>query len=187
MYRPPSLPLSNTEDLPRGPKLITLEAFINLLQDKSILHPAFLRGIAANAGTADLTQLRLAGWEEDIWVLMISWLLLDPDQLPTWLRDAFGEYIDTIELEHGTPITIQPEAEGIIREDEQAADLLPVIQCASASTPGAKWEDPRWSPDHISSTGGAVMKYDSFLVLSPINQGQEDGEEARLFVYFHFP
>lgn len=102
----------------RGPCLITLESFLPLLLSTNVIDSTFLAGIKANANTDDLEQLRLAGWEEDVWALLVCNLLLESDELPRWLWQALPEYIDQRTPE--TPDGVDPVAL------EQANALLPV-------------------------------------------------------------
>jgi hypothetical protein len=66
---------------PDAPALTTVEGLLELFQrstdDGSKSSSDFLAGIAASAGTEDLQQLRQAGWEDDILVLLLCFLHLN--------------------------------------------------------------------------------------------------------------
>jgi hypothetical protein len=166
-------------DLPKGPTLLALSQFLQILNVHELLTPVVLRGIYANSGTTDTEQLRSAGWEEDVWVLILTWLIMDLSTLPSWLQQALGE---------GVAAQISGETKAMHPDTDmayqQAAELIPLIQTAAAVCPDSRWQDlVAWGPSYIAATGGAVMRHDSFLVMSRLEGEQE---EPRLFVYFHF-
>ncbi|KAK5174229.1 uncharacterized protein LTR77_001309 [Saxophila tyrrhenica] len=168
--------------VPSGSNLFTLAAFTTFLDSHSLLPPAFLHGIAANAGTSDLAQLRLAGWEEDVWVLLLSNLLLEPDCLPGWLREAL--------VPEGGARTASAE------DVAHAAELSSIVEQAASACPGSAWANQGWSAEFVAATGGRMVKDESFLVRtrSPnsVHDANDAGgvgeeEEVGLFVHFYFP
>ncbi len=183
IYRPRRF--SRSAPIPKDNKLMYLPTFISMLESHALIPAEFLAGVGANAGTEDLEQLRSAGWEEDIWVLLLSWLSLNLAELPRWLREAIAP----------------PEEVGRRHVDDeavtQAAELMNLIETASSACPGSRWAEQRWSPKFIAATGGRVVREDSFLVKStdphpPLTDGddgeqEEEQEEVRLFVHFLFP
>ncbi len=171
LLRPPS------GQVPSGPALLTIETFMSVLDEHSVLPPAFLEGVAMKAGTSDLGQLLLAGWEDDIWVLLLTHLLLSLASLPVWLAHAFGAYVAISDVARGDHIS---DNEAIDRAEE----TMVLVRTAAAALPETSWADPGWSAARIAATGGAIMKHDSFLVTTK----NEDGEdEVRVAIYFLFP
>ena len=172
--------------VPRRPCLMTLETFLAVLSHHNTsVTTDFVKGIEANANTSDLEQLRLAGWEEDIWVLLICYLLLSSEnQLKQWLSNALPEYIPLPSAQSRAEIRSDLAAFGA-EELEQANGLIPLIHAAaSACGPASVWSDPRWTPEFVAGAGGRMMQWESFVVMIP--GGDEDEEEARLCVYLHF-
>ncbi|KAK3709717.1 hypothetical protein LTR37_010744 [Vermiconidia calcicola] len=161
------------EDIPRGPSLMTLESFIHLLTSQTLLPDPFLTGIEANANTRDLEQLRLAGWEEDVWVLLLCYLHLQQleERLPRWLREALvPEYVGQATTSPGG--------------GEQAESLMDIVHLAAeacADDESSVWRNQRWTPEFVARTGGRVLQFEAFMVMVP-----SDAEEPRLCLYLHF-
>ena len=166
-------PLDTTIRL-SGPVLLDLESAItHLLGDDHI--SSFLGGIEANANTLDLTQLRLAGWEDDIWVLLICWLSLLSETDKAMTSVVMPEYLDP-RSEDGDAVTSD--------ELTQAESLMEIVHTAdsalrSESEDGSLWKSERWSPSFIASIGGRMAKNESFILAN------DDGK-AKLYVLFVF-
>lgn len=157
--------------LPREPCLVRLEPLVPVLTEKGVLDDDFLRGIEANANTSDLEQLRLAGWEEDVWVLLLCYLAVQQQaDGQSWFTERLPEYIDISEP--------SSSATGV----EQASALMEIVHTAAAACPGSTWMHEMWSPRYIDGVGGFLMRHESFTVVCPDGDG---GEEARLCLYFH--
>lgn len=188
IYRSPRTQSSGESSLliPNGPTLLSLPSFISLLASQHLIDvDTFLHGIALSAGTADLATLRQAGWEEDLWVLLISYLCLS--KLPDWLGDAFGEYASPFQMFHEQRSEPQDLAEA-------ATDVMDIVRAAAKALPASQWASERWSPTFVARTGGIMVRHESFMVMVPSDlTGYRDGsyveerEEAGLFIYFHFP
>lgn len=65
--------------LSHQPCLVTLETLQAFCEQTKCLPRGFLDGVEANSNTQDIHQLRLAGWEDDIWVLLLAALSLSED------------------------------------------------------------------------------------------------------------
>jgi len=156
---------------PKAPSLIKLEDLLQLLE----FDADFLDGVAVSANTKDIEQLRLAGWEDDIWVLLLCYALLGPGKGIAWLRDAMPEYFTRINLEGSEGIAVSAE------EVSQAGSLTDIVSAAALALPGSRWGDSRWSPKFLAAVGGRTLQHESFTVMCP----GLSGEEARLCVYLH--
>lgn len=159
-------PSLETTALPSSPCLARLEHLLPYLQNHSFLDEAFLSGIEANANVRDLTQLRLAGWEEDVWVLLLCYLALLPS-MPYTLRSALPDLSSS---------TLTLEAE----EVAQANELLDIVHTSAEACPNSTWADERWSAEFIARVGGRAMRWESFVVGCDDGDG---GEDARLCLY----
>ena len=169
---------------PTGPCLLTLESFFSLLTTTQTLNADFLRGIMANANTIDIEQLRLAGWEEDVWVLLLCYLFLLPEsRRPGWLRGA-------LEQEYSSPNGRNLGHCGNDQDSsevEQAESLMEIVHTAASACSGdSVWSDSRWTPRFITRTGGKMLLYESFMVMVPGERVAGEGDEVRLCVYLHF-
>jgi hypothetical protein len=186
VFRPASLefPQSDLERMnPTGSRLSTLEEAVDLFTQSNSAVQSFMAGVQANANTSDLEQLRLAGWEEDAWVLLLcySWLLVtsqpEEGQLNKWMTELEAEYQPSLLLAQA--------AEGLRVEGEassEAGDMMTIVKRAAARLPGSVWEDARWSERLIAGFGGRALKNESFMMMVQDGRGRE---EARLVMYLH--
>lgn len=186
VFRPASQEFPQT-DLdrmnPTGSRLATLEEAVDLFSQSSSAIQGFMAGVQANANTSDLEQLRLAGWEEDAWVLLLcySWLLATSHpgegQLNKWMAELDAEY--------QPGLLLAPAAETVRVEGEasnEAGDMMTIVKRAAAKLPGSLWEDERWSEKLIAGFGGRVLKNEAFMMMVQDATGRE---EARLVMYSH--
>ena len=128
--------------------------------------------------------MRLAGWEEDVWVLLLcySWLAVTSSpggkgQLEKWMAELDAEYQPGLLLAPaGEKTTVEGEA------SSEAGDMITIVQKAAARLPGSVWEDKRWSERLIAGFGGRVLKNESFMMMVQDGRGRE---EAKLVVYLH--
>jgi hypothetical protein len=166
---------------PTGSRLATLEEAVALFSQSTSDIGVFMAGVQANANTSDLEQLRLAGWEEDAWVLLLcySWLLVtsqpEDSQLSKWMAELDAEYQPSLLLE---PTGERVEGEA----SNEAGDMITIVKRAAAKLPGSVWEDARWSEKLIAGFGGRVLKNESFMMMV---QDSRCREEARLVMYLH--
>lgn len=170
---------------PTGSRLATLEEAVELFGESSDAIQGFMAGVKANANTSDLEQLRLAGWEEDAWVLLLcySWLSTtsapsesqSQSQLHKWMAELAAEY---------QPESLLPPAAQVVEGEasHEAGDMMTIVKRAAAKLPGSVWEDERWSEKLIAGFGGRVLKNESFMMMVA---GERGREEARLVVYLH--
>ena len=185
VFRPasPEFPLQDLERMnPTGSRLATLEEAVDLFaRSNSSVVQGFMAGVQANANTSDLEQLRLAGWEEDAWVLLLcySWLAVTStpgeSQLDKWMAELDAEYEPSLLLK---PATEAVEGEA----SNEAGDMMSIVKRAAAKLPGSLWEDQRWSERLIAGFGGRVLKNESFMMMVQDERGRE---EARLVTYLH--
>jgi hypothetical protein len=165
---------------PTGSRLATLEEAVGLFGQSSSAIQGFMAGVQANANTSDLEQLRLAGWEEDAWVLLLcySWLLVtsqsEEGQLNKWMAELDAEYQPSLLLAQSE--RVEGEA------SNEAGDMMTIVKRAAARLPGSLWEDERWSEKLIAGFGGRVLKNESFMMMVQDGTGRE---EARLVMYLH--
>jgi hypothetical protein len=187
VFRPESaeFPREEIERMnPTGSRLATLEEAVDLFaaSDRGVVE-GFMAGVQANANTSDLEQLRLAGWEEDAWVLLLcySWLAVTSSpggdgQLGKWMVELEAEYQPGLLLEPSGAQAVEGEA------SSEAGDMMTIVQRAAAKLPGSVWEDQRWSERLIAGFGGRVLKNESFMMMVQDGSGRE---EARLVTYLH--
>lgn len=169
-------PSAEDVQLPTGPCLARLESLIQVLTFNGMLDAAFLEGIEVSANSKDVEQLRLAGWEEDVWVLLLCYLVLQPEEHGMWLRDMIPEYINIYEPPDGSSAILGAHGTA------QADSLEEIVFMAASECPGSRWEDGRWSPEFIAGVGGRILQHESFVVMCPNDEGDE---EARLCLYLH--
>ncbi|EMF10574.1 uncharacterized protein SEPMUDRAFT_150634 [Sphaerulina musiva SO2202] len=153
------LSFPTTEPVPTGAFITTIEGLLQLL-GRSNLQAAsdFASGIAANAGTADLDQLRQAGWEEDMFVLLLCYCQLTFGfELPEFCVDRVADVEDAL----------------YAVELEQAKDLLELVQVAAAAHPGSIWSLGKWNADFIAKVGGRMLIHESFPMMVPVAAQQE--------------
>lgn len=132
----------------------------------------FIEGIASSAGTDNVEQLRAAGWEEDVFVLLLCYLHLDG-----WKESLEAEYLN---------IEDQTSQNTGVDDLEQARGLMAIVRHAAQSIPGSLWQDARWSDSLIADYGGAIMKHESFLMMLPSPTSVDaSAESATLVVYLH--
>jgi hypothetical protein len=190
VFRPESaeFPREEIERMnPTGSRLATLEEAVDLFvaSDSGVIE-GFMAGVQANANTSDLEQLRLAGWEEDAWVLLLcySWLAVTSKssngggQLEKWMAELDAEYQPGLLLAPSDAATQAVEGEA----SSEAGDMMTIVQRAAAKLPGSVWEDQRWSERLIAGFGGRVLKNESFMMMVQDVSGRE---EARLVTYLH--
>ncbi|CAK1364801.1 unnamed protein product [Cercospora beticola] len=156
------------EPLPDGPFITTIEGLIELLGRSSIEAARdFADGVVANAGTSDLDQLREAGWEEDIFVLLICYCQLTFGfVLPEFCVDRIAEVEDAL----------------YAVELEQAQDLLDLVRAAAAASPNSIWAHQNWSAKFIAKVGGRMLVHESFPMMVPVSESQE---LPRPVIYLH--
>ncbi|KAK6442425.1 hypothetical protein LTR95_001333 [Oleoguttula sp. CCFEE 5521] len=151
-------------------KILTLDEVISNSGLPERVLRSFLSGIAANANTSDLAQLRQAGWEDDVWVLFLCyawiWSSIAGDTKP-WLQPLVSEF------DPG-----RAAADGDLDGDE----LMSVVRQAALGTSDVVWEDGRWSEMFIARFGGRVLQHLGFAMMVT-NEVAE--EEQRVVVYLH--
>lgn len=187
VFRPASaeFPREEIERMnPTGSRLATLEEAVELFaKSNGNVVQGFLAGVQANANTSDLEQLRLAGWEEDAWVLLLcySWLAVTSSpgegQLDKWMAELDAEYQPGLLL---APAATAEAVEG--EASSEAGDMMTIVKRAAAKLPGSVWEDQGWSERLIAGFGGRVLKNESFMMMVQDGSGRE---EARLVTYLH--
>ncbi|KAK4543024.1 hypothetical protein LTR36_006022 [Oleoguttula mirabilis] len=190
-----------------GPRLVTLEGLLELWSAKnsSPIAVPFIAGVVACSGTADVDQLREAGWEEDVLVLLLCyiWLHATKDQqLGTirefgsvpgttvkddWVRQMLPEYV-TESVLPGMRVPNE-ESMGDVEEPaidtdvETAGSILELVRQAAEAQPDSLWHDSRWS-EQLIVRFGKMLQYESMTMMVP-KPGSQGEEEARLVVYVH--
>lgn len=148
------------------PCLVRLETFVAFCEKSNMLPSRFMDGIEANSRTSDLEQLILAGWEQDVWVLLLCSLVVSNadffDHLPDYVK--VGEEADAA----------APDG------DHPSQELMDLVSTAAATCPGSVWENEAWSPGLISRYA-KLLQFDSFLIMCLREDGSED--ELRLCIY----
>lgn len=163
----------------KAARLVTLDEAV-VLMDES-MSKDFLAGVRANARTSDVEQLRLAGWEEDAWVLLLCYAWLWTSSNPS--EEMVKAHIDELEAEYHAESLATGSSDSVEGgESDEAGDLMNIVKTAAERLPGSLWADERWSERFIAGFGGRVLKNESFMMMVPSEDG---GEEPRLVVYLH--
>ena len=179
---------SKPAELPTRPCLMRLESFLTVLMSNGIARH-FLRGIEASANTQDLQQLRVAGWEEDLWVLLLCYLALELEKerhhlrISEWFRGDLPAHVEVSPPQTSdAPRFTDSDAAG----SEQASSLMDIVHtAASTCPPGSIWSEHKWAPGFIAGVGGKVFQHESFVVMIPREMSSKGDDEARLCLYLH--
>ncbi|KAK1814118.1 hypothetical protein LTR12_011476 [Friedmanniomyces endolithicus] len=191
LLKPPMVP---------GPRFVTLEGLLQLWSHRASAETVipFIAGIEAVSGTADVDQLRQAGWEEDVMILLICYIYLEatrPGQgrrstvgehgdvatvlglsheNDSWAEEAVPEYVDLAK-----PRTEKQET-GVL---DHASGLMDLVATAAGrpEVVASMWDDDRWCALMIAELGGKMVQFDSLTMMVPKSNGV--GEEARLVIY----
>ncbi|KAK1068704.1 hypothetical protein LTR74_005362 [Friedmanniomyces endolithicus] len=191
LLKPPTVP---------GPRFVTLEGLLELWSHRASAETVmpFMAGIEAVSGTPDVEQLRQAGWEEDVMILLLCYIYLEaarPGQgrrstvgdhgnvatVPTssretrgWTEDALPEYVDLAE-----PRTEEQDS-GVL---DHASGLMELVATAAGQVGAgdSMWDDDRWCALLISELGGKMLQFDGLTMMVPRAHGS--AEAARLVIY----
>lgn len=157
------------------PMIVTMEGLSALLATRNNQHSIdFIAGIEANAGSRDLAVLRDAGWEDDMFVLLLCFVY----SCCEFDVDSYPEY-----LIHPSDSRSYEDLEYTADELEQAASAMEIVQTARAACrPGSFWADERWSAKFVAGLGGRVFRYECFTMMLPTSS---EGGDARLVVYLY--
>lgn len=167
-----------------GSRFVTLEGLLELwsLRTSPASVTPFIAGVEACSGTADVDQLREAGWEEDVVVILLCYIRLSsagPDGPDGWARQMLPEYVAP-SLQRSAAV----EGASAPTEDlEHAANILELVHQAREAQSDSQWNDARWTEALIVSFG-KMLQYESMVMMVPRLGGNEE-EEARLVVYLH--
>ncbi|KAM3416915.1 hypothetical protein BST61_g8503 [Cercospora zeina] len=158
----------HSNPIPSGPFITTIDGLLQVLRYSSLSAAQdFEDGLVPNAGTSDLSQLREAGWEEDVFVLLLCYCELTFGfSLPEFCVDKNVEVEDAL----------------YTAELQQAQDLLDLVHIAAAANPGGTWNRRDWSVKFIAQTGGRMLVHESFPMMVPTGGGNES---LRSVIYIH--
>jgi len=183
-----------------GPRFVTLEGLLELWSVKTSARNVapFIAGIEAVSGTADVDQLRRAGWEDDVVVLLLCSIYLDatrpepvaldtvgengpgdatcPSAATDWVAEVLPEYVNPVAPgAGGQDPAVLAHAEGMLELVAAAANAVEERE--------SLWGDSRWNANLIAELGGKMLHFESLTMMVPRVDGE--GEEARLVVYLH--
>ena len=165
--------------------LLTLEEAMRIFASvNSVSCQNFLAGIRANANTDDVEQLTLAGWEEGVWVLLLSWLHLDQPRLEGFAArwtDAFSQAYADLSQSDDADEGERRHADG--STETEISNLMDVVLTAARGTEDTLWADCRWSERLLHKYGGRVLRHESMVM--DVRDKKTGEEEARLVVYLH--
>ncbi|QIW99060.1 hypothetical protein AMS68_004578 [Peltaster fructicola] len=144
-------------------RLVSLETMV---ADSSLLAAPvveeFLAGVEVNANTSDIEQLKAAGWEDDVWVLLLCYAWVSgPTNQEAILPRFVQEYVNM-----SSP-----------RDDDKSGevdDLLSLVTKAAEHLPSSSWADPAWSAEMISRIGGRILRNESFTLPAIAADGETD-------------
>lgn len=166
----------------RGERLFTLEYALHSLLLTPALHEDFLAGVAASAGTSNITQLRtMPGWEEDAFVLLLCYAFISGSL--TEAGFVMPDYVPQAVLR------VIPEALRQGAEDHEAedAELMAIVRRAAAAVQAreglAAQTSPRtmrWGGAFMPGFGGRIVGNEGMRIMVPCANGTE---EAKLVVY----
>ena len=175
---PPTTPPTST-------RLLTLQTFHSLLSHHDIVGPDFLRGLAATTNSDDLPTLCHAGWEYDLWVLLLCYTLLSPrlaDAGKGWLRGALRDYLFLLDSEADPGGVVEGE------EGENAREILGFVRAAAEVCGGGSvWADGRWGVGFVAAVGGLGLGRDGFWIRTHLAEdGGEGGWVVRSYLCLDF-
>lgn len=130
-------------------------------------------GIEANTNTNDLEQLRLAGWEEDIWVLLLVALAIADVQV-SGLSDTAPTYLY---MSNQTKDHLEQDP------DHPSHSLLQLVRNAADACPGSIWTSPLWTLERLCEHARR-LEFDGFILPVPDNDGGAS-EQIRFCIYLH--
>ncbi|KAK5706254.1 hypothetical protein LTR97_001241 [Elasticomyces elasticus] len=163
-----------------GSRFVTLEGLLDLWSRRTsprVVAP-FIAGIEAISGTVNVDQLRQAGWEDDVMVLLVCYIYLKSTLAAfpgDWTRGMVPEYIDS--WEEPQNLVLDPD---LLDHAFGLEDL--VYKAAEIPEPGL-WVDNRWNAHFIAEMGGKMLQYESMTMM--VSRADGGGEEARLVMYVH--
>ncbi|KAK5723589.1 hypothetical protein LTR15_005288 [Elasticomyces elasticus] len=163
-----------------GSRFVTLEGLLDLWSRRTsprVVAP-FIAGIEAISGTVNVDQLRQAGWEDDVMVLLVCYIYLKSTLAAfpgDWTRGMVPEYIDS--WEEPQNLVLDPD---LLDHAFGLEDL--VYKAAEIPEPGL-WVDSRWNAHFIAEMGGKMLQYESMTMM--VSRADGGGEEARLVMYVH--
>ena len=197
-----------------GSRFVTLEGLIEFWSAKSSPEAVapFIEGVEACSGTADVDQLRAAGWEEDVIVMVLAYIWLDAtagqrrqerlggiaeadgeegssadqnDQVPSWVREMLPPYvIEAIGARTGIEEGSAPKGSTAATEDlDHASSMIDLVQQAAEAVPSSVWCDERWSKEIVVAFG-LMLQRESMLMMVP-GAGRQGQEEPRAVIYLH--
>ncbi|KAF2720174.1 SET domain-containing protein [Polychaeton citri CBS 116435] len=143
-------------------------------------------GLEASTNSIELDVMIAAGWEEDLWVLLLCAMLIvhekDKESLTgSVVRSFASEYgvprFSPTSDENGAPTIL-----GVDHEEERN-DLMQVVEKARERRANKKsfWHDGRWSERFIAQWGGRILRCESTMMMVKVEEDAD--EEARLVVY----
>ncbi|KJX94908.1 hypothetical protein TI39_contig4150g00009 [Zymoseptoria brevis] len=166
--------LPSTKTPTQGPGLYTLETLLGLFSAVAGREQVddFLTGIAANAGTDDVDQLRQAGWEDDMLVLLLCFAYPN-----LWSADSLPKYVRSVTTK------IADQASDTMEEElAQAQSAMDIVRVAAEACPGTRWCDEKWNAQFVASVGGRILAFESFAMVVPSDTGED---EVRSVVHVH--
>lgn len=172
-----SLVALDSQLLSQGKYLVRLETLVQFCDHNNIMPAGFMDGVEANSNTRDMEQLRLAGWEQDIWILLLSALsITENEACPSFLKQT-PAYVNV------DPAYLDARSTDIEKDlDHPSHGLMELVRTAADAIPGSIWESPSWNVALLSEHAKR-LDFDGFLVLCPTD---DDGdEEPRFCVYMH--
>ena len=157
-----------------GPCLAPLETLIPYLQSHNLLPPSFLQGIAANTNTSSLPELVHAGWEDEIFILLLCFLVMQSTPSAAQPRPALSlpvpQYLFVARTDDGE------------REVWPADYLLEWVRVAKETCgPESLWGDERWEKKIVEECGEWVQS-EGFPVMCRVDAGSDE-EVQRCAVY----
>ncbi|KAH9830551.1 Set domain-containing protein [Teratosphaeria destructans] len=186
-----------------GARFVTLEGLIELWSSQTSPETAvpFIKGLEACSGTADVGQLRSAGWEEDAFVLLLAYIYLEASASQA---DSLGPIAETVEPESAGSVAAAG-ASGWVKDmlpeyvtatlscnessgmpadaAAHAESILELVATARQAVNEGSWSDDRWHSSLIVAFGD-MLQFESMMMMVP-SPDPASGEEARLVLYVH--
>ena len=158
-------------------RLLDLRTLHNILYGNGTIDDDFLDGIETNTNSRDFDTLWFAGWEEDLFVLLLCFTLLSPSlqsSEATWQREALGDYTPHVDSQ-ASQSQSQSEGEGDSQALEKAQELLGFVRhAADLCGKTSVWGDDRWSVEFIQRVGRQAIERDSFQLMHEIPEAARE-------------
>lgn len=123
-------------------------------------HASFLQGLQINASSSDMDALREAGWEDDIWILLLCYysLINAKDDFAKWLAQSMQAYRDS-----------SRDALDSYNSEHEVQSILDLARVASEAMPHSPWSDDSFGATLVLIAGRVFCNESFYLSSAPAN------------------